>query len=108
MTLLPINMLTSSRSLKTRYSGVTMAEGVCSSSAHGGFEVSSLVDSCSEISESDSVSEASLLLRMKVEPYLFELEHSPGESDIAGEIEDSVEMDPFHAVWVGNDNWCAH
>ena len=72
-----------------------MAEGVCSSSAHGGFEVSSLVDSCSEISESDSVSEASLSLRMEVEPYLFEPEHSLGESNIVGEIEDSVEMDLF-------------
>ena len=57
-----------------------MAEGVCSSSAHGGFEVSSLVDSCSEISESDSVSEASLSLRMEVEPYLFEPERSLGET----------------------------
>ena len=42
-----------------------MTEGVCSSSVlknDGGFEVSSLVDSSSEISESDSVSEASLSL----------------------------------------------
>ena len=59
-----------------------MAEGVCSSSAHGDFEVSSLVDSCSKISESDSVSEASLSLRMEVEPYLFEPERSLGESDM--------------------------
>ena len=85
-----------------------MAEGVCSSSAHGGFEVSSLVDSCSEISESDSVSEASLSLRMEVKPYLFEPERSLGESNIVDEIEDSVEMDPFRATWVGNDNWCVH
>ena len=85
-----------------------MAEGVCSSSAHGGFEVSSLVDSCSEISESDSVSEASLSLQMEVESYLFEPERSLGESNIVGEIEDSVEMDPFRAAWVGNNNWCVH
>ena len=85
-----------------------MAEGVCSSSAHGSFEVSSLVDSCSEISESDSVSEASLSLRMEVEPHLFEPERLLGESDIVGEIEDSVEMDPFCAARVGNNNWCVH
>ena len=40
--------------------------------------------------------------------YLFELECSLGESNIVGEIEDSVEMDPFRAAWVGNDNWCVH
>ena len=42
-----------------------MAEGVCSSSAlknDSSFEVSSLVDNLSEISESDSASEASLSL----------------------------------------------
>ena len=51
-----------------------MAEGVCSSSAlknDGGFEVSSVVDSSSEVSKSDSVSETSLSLQMEVEPYLF-------------------------------------
>ena len=88
-----------------------MAKGVCSSSPlqnDGGFEVSSLVDSSSEISESDSVSEASLSLRMEVESYLFELEHLLGEFDIVGEIEDSVEMDPSHAAGVGNNNWCVH
>ena len=40
---------------------------------------------------------------MEVEPYLFEPERSLGESNIVGEIEDSVEMDPFRAAWVGND-----
>ena len=49
-----------------------MVEGVCLSSAlknDGGSEVSSLVNISSEISRSDSVSEASLSLRMEVEPY---------------------------------------
>ena len=85
-----------------------MAEVVCSSSAlknDGSFEVSSLVGSSSKISESDSVSEASLSLRMEVEPYLLEPERLLCESDIVGEIEDSVEMDPSPAAWVGNDNW---
>ena len=50
-----------------------MAEGVCSSSAlknDGASEVSSTVDSSSDISESDSVSEVSLSLWMKVKPYI--------------------------------------
>ena len=88
-----------------------MAEGVCSSSDlenDSSFKVSSFVDSSSEISESDSVSEASLSLQMEAEPYLFEPEHSLGESDIVGEIEDSVEMDPSRAARVGNNNWCVH
>ena len=88
-----------------------MTEGVCSSSAlenDGDFEVSTLVDSSSEISESELVSEASLSLRMEVEPYLFEPEHSLGESDIVGKTEDSVEMDPSHATRVGNNNWYVH
>ena len=88
-----------------------MAEGVCSSSAlnsDGDSEVSSLVDSSSEISESDSVSEASVSLRIDVEPYLFEPERLLGESDIVGETEDSVEMDPSRAARVGNNNWYVH
>ena len=88
-----------------------MAENICSSSAlknDSGSEVSSLVDSSSEISESDSVSEASVSLRMDVEPYLFEPEHSLGKSDIVGETEDSVEMDPSRATRVGNNNWYVH
>ena len=88
-----------------------MSEGVCSSSAlenDGSFEISSLVDSSSEISKSDSVSEASILLQMEVEPYLFEPEHSLGKSDIVDNIEDSVEMDPSCAAWVGNDILCVH
>ena len=99
-------MLTSSRSsedmLFRRYNGRRCLFQLSSR------RFSSLVDSCSEISESDSVSEASLSLRMKVEPYLFEPERSLGESNIVGEIEYSVEMDPFRAAWVGNDNWCVH
>ena len=51
------------------------------------------------------MSEASLSLRMEVEPYLFEPKHSLGESDIVGETEDSVEMDPSRATRVGNNNW---
>ena len=88
-----------------------MAEGVCSSSDlknDRSSKVSILVDSSSEISESDSMSEASLSLRMEVEPYLFELEHLLGKCDIVGEIEDSVEMDPSRAARVGNNNWCIH
>ena len=83
-----------------------MAEGVCSSSAlenDGNSKVSSLVDSSSEITKYDSVFEASVSLWMEVEPYPFEPEK--GESDIVGEIEDSVEMDISHATRVGNNNW---
>ena len=85
-----------------------MAEGVCFSSAlenDDDSEVSTLVDSSSEISQSELVFEASLSVRMEVEPYLFELEHSLGESDIVGETEDSVEMDPSRDTWVG---WYVH
>ena len=88
-----------------------MAEGVCSSSAlenDSNSEVSTLVDSSSEISESELVSEASLSLQMEVESYLFELERSLGESDIVGETEDSVEMDSSRATRVGNNNWYVH
>ena len=88
-----------------------MAEGVCSNSAldnDGDSEVSTLVDSSSETSKSELVSEASLSLRMEVEPYLFEPERSLGESDIVGETEDSVEMDPSCATRVGNNNWYVH
>ena len=45
---------------------------------------------------------------MEVELYLFEPERSLGESDIVGETEDSVEMDPSHATRVGNNNWYVH
>ena len=88
-----------------------MAEGVCSNSDlknDRSSKVSSLVDSSGEISECDSVSEASLSLWMEVEPYLFELEHLLGKSDIVGEIKNSVEMDPSRAARVGNNNWCIH
>ena len=88
-----------------------MVEGVCSSSAlknDGDSEVSTLVDSSSEISESELVSEASLSLRMEVELYLFELERLLGKSDIVGDTEDSVEMDPSRATRVGNNNWYVH
>ena len=88
-----------------------MAEGVSSSSAlenDGDSEVSTLVDSSSEISKSELVSEASLSLRMEVEPYLFEPEHLLGESDIVSETDDSVEMDPSRATRVGNNNWYVH
>ena len=88
-----------------------MAEGVYSSSAlenDGNSEVSNLVDSSSEISKSDSVSEASLSLRVEVEPYLFEPKCTLGKSDIVGKTEDSVEMDPSRAARVGNNIWCVH
>ena len=47
------------------------------------------------------MSEASLSLQMVVEPYVFEPECLLGESDIVGEIEDSVEMDPSRAEHAG-------
>ena len=40
---------------------------------------------------------------MEVEFYLFEPKPLLGESDIVGEVEDSVEIDPFHAEWVDNN-----
>ena len=45
---------------------------------------------------------------MEVEPNHFGPERLLDKSDIVGEIEDLVEMDPSHAARVGNDNWCVH
>ena len=83
-----------------------MAEGFCSRVAvdnDNSSELSSVLDSASEISEYDSVSESSLLPRLEVEPYLFEHERS----SIDREVEDLAEPDSHDtaAGRVGNNNW---
>ena len=87
--------------------GVTMAEGVHSGVAvdNDSSDLSSAVDSESEISEYDAVSDLSLSPRVEVEPYLFEPEWSIGESSINSELEDSVEPAPYSTGRVGNNNW---
>ena len=95
---------------KTCYSWYTV-EDVCSSSAlenDGDYEVSSVIDSSSEIIESESVSQPFLSLQIEVKLYRFKLEHLLGESDIVDKTEDAVEMDPSHAAWVSNNNWYIH
>ena len=82
-----------------------MAEGDCSSSAaesDNSFELSSLGDNFSEISD---VSEPSLSSRIEVEPYLFEPERSLEELSINSEVEDLVEVYSSRAEQVGNNNW---
>ena len=83
-----------------------MAEGFCSRVAvdnDNSSELSSVLDSASEISEYDSVSESSLSPRLEVEPYLFE----PEWSSIDSEVEDLAEPDSHDtaAGRVGNNNW---
>ena len=79
-----------------------MAEGFCSRVAvdnDNSSELSSVLDSASEISEYDSVSESSLSPRLEVEPYLFE----PEWSSIDSEVEDLAEPDSHDTaagVWV--------
>ena len=79
-----------------------MAQGLCSSSAaesDSSFELSSLGDNCSEISD---MSEPSLSPRIEVEPYLFEPEQSLEELSIDREVEDLVEAGSSCVEQVGN------